>query len=77
MYEIEEITAAIKKIKVSKVVNIFKSVPLKNFCRPSGKVHVLIGLDWCQLMPVIVEQVGNLQLMRNLSVIQFEGVIQL
>ena len=44
------------------VKKLFNDVSIDDLKRPIGKVHLLIGLDWCQLLPLKIAQEGNIQL---------------
>ena len=65
VYELPEITADVGKVDVREVAKQFKDVSIDDVKRPTGKIHLLIGLDWCQLMPYKIAEVGNIQLMQN------------
>lgn len=60
-----KITADISKVNVHGVVKFFKGINEGDIARPEGKVDLLIGADCCILLPGKIDQIGNLQLMRN------------
>lgn len=65
-YGIDEITSQIDKVDLSKVRHIFRSVDICALDRPYGKVDLLIGSDYCSLIPTVKEKVAqNLQLMES------------
>ena len=61
----QEITATLCKVDVSKVVRVFEGISLKDIERPTGTVDLLVGTDWCNLLPEVRQTVGKLQLMQN------------
>ena len=65
VYEIEEISAEVEKIDTNNIATLFRNLTAEQIDRPSGKIKLLIGLDWCKLMPIKIEEAGNLQLMQN------------
>ena len=65
-YGIEHITSAICKVDLTKVVALFRNITVADLDRPEGDIDLLIGTDWCNLMPVVESTVGNLQLMKNM-----------
>ena len=64
-YGIEEITSELDKFNVSSVASLFRNIQPEDIERPYGKVDMLIGIDCCAIMQIVVETVGNLQLLRN------------
>ena len=64
-YEIEDITAEVKKADFRRVGEIFRGVTEEDVRRPIGKVNLLIGTDNCSILPDKVRESGNLQLMKN------------
>ena len=65
VYGMNEVTADVGHVDIERVVKLFKSLKPSDIMRPIGKVDVLIGTDCCTLLPDKVNQVGNLQLMKN------------
>ena len=65
MYGMDDITAKVANIDVSRVSRLFKGISERDIQRPSGEVEILVGTDCCTLLPNKVDQIGNLQLMRN------------
>ncbi|XP_062602451.1 uncharacterized protein LOC134264167 [Saccostrea cucullata] len=65
VYGMNKITADISKVDVHGVVKFFKGIKEGDIVRPEGKVDLLIGADCCILLPEKIDQIGNLQLMRN------------
>jgi hypothetical protein len=47
----EEATADISDVDISKVARLFKEIDEKNVKRPTGQVDILVGTDCCILMP--------------------------
>ncbi|KAK3089754.1 hypothetical protein FSP39_006215 [Pinctada imbricata] len=64
-YGIDEITANIAKVEISEVTQFFPKIKNSDIYRPYGKVHLLVGSDCCAILPVKVDNVGNLQLLQN------------
>ena len=64
-YGMEEVTADISDVDISKVARLFKGIDKKDVKRPTGQVDILIGTDCCILMPNKLDEVDNIQLMRN------------
>ncbi|XP_071525744.1 uncharacterized protein [Panulirus ornatus] len=62
---IDEITAPIDEVDISVVSRLFPSLHNYPIMRPYGRIHLLIGIDYCNLMPQVLETNGNLQLMQN------------
>ena len=62
---IDEITAPIDEINMNVVSTLFQSLKDCPITRPHGGIHLLIGIDYCNLMPQVAETNGNLQLMQN------------
>ena len=62
---IDEITAPIDEINMNVVSTLFQSLKDCPITRPHGGIHLLIGIDYCNLMPQVVETNRNLQLMQN------------
>ena len=61
----EEATADIFDVDISKVARLFKGIAEKDAKRPTGQVDILIGTDCCIIMPNKLDQVDNLQLTKN------------
>jgi hypothetical protein len=64
-YGMEEATADISDVDISKVARLFKGIDEKDVKRPTGQVDILIGTNCCILMPNKLDEVDNIQLMRN------------
>ena len=62
-YGIDEITSSVTDINFLNVFSLFTTVSPDKIRRPVGMIDLLIGLDYCNLIPDKVEEVGNLQLM--------------
>ncbi|XP_068209204.1 uncharacterized protein [Palaemon carinicauda] len=69
---IDEITTPVEKVDMNVVSCLFKSLNGHHISRPCGVIHLLIGIDYCVLMPQVIETNGNLQLMLN----QFSYVVR-
>ena len=52
-------------INFSNVLSLFTTVSTNEIRRPVGMIDLLIGLDYCNLLPDKVEEGGNLQLMKG------------
>ena len=63
--EMNEITAETERIDVQMLKGIFPEVDTEKLKRPHGKADILIGTDYCKLLPEKVEQTDNLQLMKG------------
>ena len=59
VYEIEEVTAELKEVDMHRIAKLFSNISDNDIKRPHGKVDVLIGLDWCELMPEKIDGSGN------------------
>ena len=44
---------------------LFKNVSASDLRRPVGRIDLLIGTDYCMLLPIGIQQIDNLQLMKN------------
>ena len=64
-YGIEEITSSVGKVDISKIINLFPNVDVKDIRRPAGKIDLLIGLDHCNLLPDKIAEIDKLQLMKG------------
>ena len=64
-YGIESITSSVCEVDFTKVAELFEGITVSDLDRPSD-IDLLIGIDWCNLMPQVVSSVGNLQLMQNM-----------
>ncbi|XP_068203689.1 uncharacterized protein [Palaemon carinicauda] len=65
-YGIEEITSEACKVDLTNIVLLFDDIRLSDVERPFGEIELLVGSDWCTLMPQVKQSVGNLQLMQNM-----------
>ncbi|XP_068229330.1 uncharacterized protein [Palaemon carinicauda] len=65
-YGIEEITSEACKVDLINIVLLFDDIRLSDVERPFGEIELLVGSDWCTLMPQVKQSVGNLQLMQNM-----------
>ena len=65
-YGMDEITSNVPKINIEAAGKIFDLSPSIKLTRPHGQVDLLIGLDYCTLLPKVIKSVGNLQLMKNI-----------
>ena len=61
----EELTSNQPYVDMEMVAEWFHINPDELSPRPNGGVEVLIGTDWCKLIPNKVDEKGDLQLMRN------------
>ncbi|XP_068212576.1 uncharacterized protein [Palaemon carinicauda] len=65
-YGIEEITSEACKVHLTNIVLLFDDIRLSDVERPFGEIELLVGSDWCTLMPQVKQSVGNLQLIQNM-----------
>ena len=60
---VEEISSEIEPTNVRLALNVFQEIPdLQSVHQPSGKVDLLIGLNYLKVQPREVAQVGGLSL---------------
>ena len=64
-YGMDEVTAKIGEVDVSDIAPLLNNISLDDIKRPVGSVDVLIGTDACDILPIIEQDLGKLQLMRN------------
>lgn len=64
-YGIDEITADVSPVSMHGVAALFDNITEVDIQRPHGKLDILIATDCCRLLPEKVQEVGNLQLMKN------------
>ncbi|VDI23272.1 Hypothetical predicted protein [Mytilus galloprovincialis] len=50
-YGMEEVTAEVARVDMSRVEQLFKGINKNDIQRPTGQVDILIGTDCCILMP--------------------------
>ena len=62
---IYEISTRIKNVEMSKIVSLFNGVTPDDLRRPEGHVDILLGIDYCELLPEVVQTNGRLQLLKN------------
>lgn len=61
---ISEITVAHHQVELSEIAKKFE-VQEKDIQRPQGRIELLIGSDYCTLMPQVIKTIDNVQLMSN------------
>ena len=59
LYEIEDISAEVGEVDSDRVSTLFENLTTGQLTRPSGKIELLIGSGWCNLMPTKIEENGN------------------
>jgi hypothetical protein len=64
-YGMEKLTTNSKPVDVSGISTIFKGISESDIARTDSDVELLIGADCSKLLPVDIENAGNLQLMKN------------
>ena len=64
-YGIDEITANVSPIELHGIADLFKNITEQDIQRPHGKIDILIASDCCRMLPDKVQEVGDLQLMKN------------
>ncbi|XP_068229326.1 uncharacterized protein [Palaemon carinicauda] len=62
---INEITAKIKEVDLSRVSELFEGISNLELNRPHGEIDMLIGADYCEILPRVVETNKGLQLLEN------------
>ncbi|XP_064083900.1 uncharacterized protein LOC135199676 [Macrobrachium nipponense] len=62
---INEITAKIKKVDLSRVSELFEGISNLELNRPHGEINMLIGANYCEILPRVVETNKGLQLLEN------------
>lgn len=62
---IDEIITPVNEVNMTAVSKLFHCLRNYPITRPHGEIHLLIGIDYCSLMPQVLETNGNLQLMHN------------
>ena len=65
VFGMEELTSSQPHIDINKVAELFNIERNLLSDRRSSSVDVLIGTDWCKIIPNMIKEVGNLQLMKN------------
>ena len=63
--EMEEVTSDVDSVKPDSFSALFPEYNNCDLNRPSGKVDILIGSDYCTIFPLLTSQVGEMQLMKN------------
>ena len=64
LYGVQEITQKINYVSVSSLASLFPKLENPdNILRPSGDVHLLIGLDHAAIHPRVIHTNGNLRLL--------------
>ncbi|KAK4316834.1 hypothetical protein Pmani_012035 [Petrolisthes manimaculis] len=61
----DEITSEVNPVHLGEVIHVLNVSPSLEISRPHGKVDVLIGADNCNIIPITIKTVGNLQLMKG------------
>ena len=70
----ESITSDSVDVDVRKIAGILE-IDADSIQRPTGPINLLIGIDYCYLLPNVVKSKGNLQLMHNSFGFCVRGVI--
>ena len=60
----DDISARAPDVNLSQLPNIFPDMDMR-MIRPSGKIDMLIGIDYCELFPQVIKADGKLQLLEN------------
>jgi hypothetical protein len=63
--EMNEVTSDVDSIKLDSLSALFPEYNVCDLNRPCGKVDILIGSDYCTIFPLVISQVGKMQLMKN------------
>ncbi|MPC55931.1 hypothetical protein E2C01_049879 [Portunus trituberculatus] len=61
----DDISAQVSVIDLSQLANIFPDTDMELMTRPSGRIDMLIGIDYCELFPQVIRTEGKLQLLAN------------
>jgi len=64
-YGINEITSNVSPIPLHGIADLFENITEQDIQRPHGKIDILIAADCCRMLPDKVQEVGDLQLMKN------------
>ena len=64
-YGINEITDNVSPIPLHGIADLFENITEQDIQRPHGKIDILIASDCCRMLPDKVEEVRDLQLMKN------------
>ncbi|XP_043234175.1 uncharacterized protein LOC122387784 isoform X1 [Amphibalanus amphitrite] len=64
-YGIDDITSNLQRVDIRQVEGRFPGIDISKFTKPEGKIDMLIGVDFCTMMPTVVKTVGNSQLLEN------------
>lgn len=62
---INEISARIKKVDLSKMPELFVGISRSDVDRPHGEIDMLIGTNYCELLPIVVQTNKGLQVQEN------------
>lgn len=61
----DAISANAPVVDVSNVPHIFSDIDVGDLVRPNGQIDMLVGSDYCELLPQVIKTKGKLQLLRN------------
>lgn len=64
-FGIDEISSNVSEVDMSQVVTLFENISSSDLGRPSGDIDFLVGTDYRELLPNVVQVNGKLQLMKN------------
>ena len=72
-YEIDDITSNLQRVDITQVEGRIPGIDISKFTKPEkekskskeGKMDMLIGVDFCAMMPKVVKTVGSSQLLEN------------
>lgn len=64
-FGINEISSNVSEVDMSEVVTLFENISSSDLESPSGDIDFLVGTDYCELLPNVVQVNGKLQLMNN------------
>ena len=62
---IDEISTKMSSLDMSEIAYLFNGITPKDIRRPKGHIDILIGVDYCDLLPEVVQTQGKLQLLKN------------
>ena len=71
-YGMDAITADLQHATTERIAMYFPDIYLQDIARLQGNIDLLIGVDFCVIMPNVIKTVGNVQLLQN----QFEHCIR-
>lgn len=62
---INEISTTIKEVDLSQIPELFEGISTLDVCRPRGEIDILIGTNYSELLPRVIQTKEGLQLLEN------------